>query len=349
MLAPQMRLSYRLATVAFVLFSILFLYNMSRTNESWVSSSVPLSSEPENSLPSGGIGAEEPEIPDTHSSTSIPPSHGGVLPTSTATVAPDDSPAPEDSVGKTTTAAPGEATVDSVDGVIVIGKLQSDNTDWVSEKLPKWQNAIYVVDNQSAPLHTPMNKGREANPYLTYIIENYHNLPRTIVFLHSHQDGYPGGWHTDTPDHSNVWSVEHLNVDFVQETGYVNLRCTHIPGCPDEIQPFRDPFDPSRASENHMMEAWKDLFGNSDVPNVIGAACCAQFAVSRDQVLKRPLDDYVRYRQWILDTSLEDDLSGRIIEYLWHIIFGKPPVDCPAQDQCFWDVYRLKTQFDDLP
>ncbi|OJD32829.1 uncharacterized protein BKCO1_35000126 [Diplodia corticola] len=341
MLAPPMRLSYRLAAVALVLFSVLFLYNLSRTTESWVSWSLG------DSLPGVGMRPEVPEIPDAPSATPVPPSHGGVPSTSPTVVvaAPDDTPTSEESLDQTAAAAPSEPAEGSVDGIVVIGKLQSENTDWVSEKLPDWQNAIYIVDNQSAPLHTPMNKGREANPYLTYIIENYHNLPKTIVFLHPHQDGYPGGWHTDAPNHSNVWSVENLNLDFVQETGYANLRCTHIPGCPDEIQPFRDPFDPSRTSENHMLEAWQDLFGNSDVPDVIGAACCAQFAVSRDQVLKRPLDDYVRYRKWIIDTPLEDDLSGRIIEYLWHIIFGKPAVDCPAQDQCFRDVYRVDTQF----
>ena len=40
--------------------------------------------------------------------------------------------------------------------------------------------------------------------YLTYLVENYDNLAETIAFIHSHKDGYPGGWHTDTPNHSNV-------------------------------------------------------------------------------------------------------------------------------------------------
>jgi hypothetical protein len=55
----------------------------------------------------------------------------------------------------------------------------------------------------------------------------------------------------------------------------------------------------------------------------IASACCAQFAVSRDQVLKRPLEDYVKIRQWVMDTDRDDASSGRVMEYLWHVIFGK--------------------------
>lgn len=352
-----MRISSRFAFVALLLFCLLLLYRIGRTQESWISSSSP---RPLNSAKSltgvekAGNTFHTSTAPSALSTSISQDKEVFAPPTIEETPEGTDEGAPvghqipgKEITDHATSTDTSSTDVDLIDGVIVIGALQSEDTNWVSQKLPKWKHAVYVVDNQSAPLHTPMNKGREATPYLTYIIEHYHSLPKTLVFLHSHEEGYPGGWHTDAPDHSNVWSVEHLNIEFVQQTGYVNLRCTHIPGCPDEIQPFRDPYDPSRTSENHMAEAWQALFGNNDIPHVIGAACCAQFAVSRDQVLKRPLDDYIRYRSWVFDTALEDDLSGRIIEYLWHVIFGKPPVDCPAQDKCFWDVYGLETKFDE--
>jgi len=55
--------------------------------------------------------------------------------------------------------------------------------------LRSWQHAVYTVDDSSMPLHTALNKGKEANVYLTYIIENYHSLPATIAFIHSHLKG----------------------------------------------------------------------------------------------------------------------------------------------------------------
>ncbi|KAF2087456.1 hypothetical protein K490DRAFT_42281 [Saccharata proteae CBS 121410] len=231
------------------------------------------------------------------------------------------------------------ATKPAIDGIIVVGKQKNEDTDWIAAELPEWQNAIYVVNDHTAPLHTIVNKGREAQPYLTYIVDNYHNLPETIVFLHPHRAGYPVAWHTDAPGYSNVASIKSLNIDFVQRNGYANLRCIFIPGCPDEVQPFREPRDETRTIETNMPAAWFDLFNTTDVPSVIATPCCAQFAVSRDQVLKRPWEDYKKYHTWLLDTSLDDDTSGRIFEYLWHIIFGQDPVYCPDKDQCYFDVY----------
>ncbi|KAH0563224.1 hypothetical protein GP486_002210 [Trichoglossum hirsutum] len=214
----------------------------------------------------------------------------------------------------------------TVDGVIVMAKLQKEDTNWVGEHLPEWKNAIYTVDNTSAPLYTSVNKGKESMVYLTYIIDNYFTLPETLVFLHSHRDGYPTGWHTDAPEYDNVNSVRMLKLDFVQRSGYVNLRCIWIPGCPDEIQPYREQYEEHREPEHATRDAWRYIFNNTDIPSTIGVACCSQFAVSRDQVRARPLEDYQRYRQWLLDTELSDEVSGRVFEYFWHIIFGKESV-----------------------
>lgn len=171
-----------------------------------------------------------------------------------------------------------------------------------------------------------MNKGHEANAYLTYLVDNYYQLPSTIAFVHPHEKGYPQAWHTDAPNYSNVHSLQMLNVDFVQSNGYVNLRCISNPGCPDEVQPFREPPNESRPYECAFPEAWKYIFENEDVPHVSATPCCAQFAVSKEQVLKRSLSFYTRAHRWLQNTPLDDDTSGRVFEYLWHIIFGQEPV-----------------------
>ncbi|KAL4773152.1 hypothetical protein BDW60DRAFT_28498 [Aspergillus nidulans var. acristatus] len=225
------------------------------------------------------------------------------------------------------------------DRIIVMAKLAAEDTNWVSADLTDWRNYIYVVDDPNAPRHTPMNKGREALAYLQYIVEHYDDLPSTMVFIHSHRDGWPGAWHTDTMDYSNVESVRSLQIDFVQRNGYANLRCQETPGCPDEIRPFRDPPRPGKTAEKYYADAWKALFGNTKVPEIVAAPCCSQFAVSRDQVLKRPLSDYQRYYDWVLTNDLPDDITSRIMEYTWHIIFGQEAVYCPDVFQCYQDVY----------
>ena len=205
----------------------------------------------------------------------------------------------------------------------------------ILNKLPlsSWQSAIYTVDDPEAALHTPINKGREAMPYLTFVIENYDHLPETILFQHSHHNR---AWHvSDNPGHDNAVSAQHLRLSYIQEMGYVNLRCIHNPGCGGEVQPFRDPpilnYDKEgqlkQRVEMHIAETLQYMFGDDvEVPEVIGVACCAQFAVSKDRVRQRKRETYERIRQWVIDTELNDYYSGRVMEYLWHIIFGMPAV-----------------------
>ncbi|KAK5019344.1 hypothetical protein LTR39_000432 [Cryomyces antarcticus] len=205
-----------------------------------------------------------------------------------------------------------------------------------------WQHAIYTVDptnnTSTSTLSTPVNKGHESMAYLTYIIENFHSLPTTIAFLHSHHSGFFNAWHTDAPMHDNVYAMKHLQLDFVQRSGYVNLRCKWNPGC-----------NKAHRRNTHITpEVWQEVFDGTSTPPVmnngtsgtdpevaekaihvpaeIATPCCAQFAVSREQVLKRPLEDYVKFRRWIIDTKLDDAKSGRVMEYLWHIIFGMEAV-----------------------
>ncbi|KAF6225593.1 hypothetical protein HO133_009593 [Letharia lupina] len=229
--------------------------------------------------------------------------------------------------------------------VVIMAKMEKENTDWVAENLPDWQAAIYTVNpspnTTDTTLTTPMNKGRESMAYLSYVIDNYANLPSTLVFLHSHRSGFFSAWHTDTPLHDNVDALRSLQIPFVQKNGYVNLRCNWNPGC----------LEAHRHNAHVTPEVWKDVFAgtskeekapsntNGQAPTLVGAACCAQFAVSKDQVLARPLSDYERFREWIIDTEKSDAKSGRVLEFLWHVIFGKDAVYCPAEEKCYCDVY----------
>ncbi|KAK7732784.1 hypothetical protein SLS57_000727 [Botryosphaeria dothidea] len=145
------------------------------------------------------------------------------------------------------------------------------------------------------------------------------------------------------PARSNMVALKALQTDYVQRVGFASLRCTLGPGCPAEVQPFREDTPFNRLYERSMAGVW-ELFFDTPCPEVIAAPCCAQFAVSRDQIMMRPLEDYVLYRQWLMETDLDDDNSGRIFEYLWHIIFGREPVQMEAQvDRLVkktWDKYK---------
>lgn len=164
--------------------------------------------------------------------------------------------------------------------------------------------------------------------YLTYIIDNYHSLPSTLAFLHSHRSGFLSAWHTDTPLHSNIDALNSLQLAFVQKMGYVNLRCNWNPGC-----------EPAHRYNKHVTpEVWRSVFAGASMsqfsqkgnksytPEQVGSACCAQFAVSRERVLQRPKKDYEGFRRWVLETEKSDAMSGRVMEFLWHVIFGMDAV-----------------------
>ena len=129
--------------------------------------------------------------------------------------------------------------------------------------------------------------------------------------------------------------LSRLQLPFVKAQGYVNLRCVWTLGCPAEIRPL-DEFEAPAADDAGPSEdaragafyepAFEELFPDLPVPEVIGASCCAQFAVTAEKIRKRPRSDYERYRCWLLETTLPDDISGRIMEYSWHSMNFAPPL-----------------------
>ncbi|KAF2085935.1 hypothetical protein K490DRAFT_12657, partial [Saccharata proteae CBS 121410] len=225
------------------------------------------------------------------------------------------------------------------DKIVVMGKMSDEDTTWVAEDLPDWQHAIYLVDapaNTTEP-HTPLNKGREAMAYLTYIIDHYGSFPSVVAFIHSHRDKF---WHSDgMPGRGNWLALRVLNTDYIQDAGYASLRCALGPGCPAEVQPFREAGPLNVAYERNMSSVWEAFWPGEECPKIIAAPCCAQFAVSGAQIMKREREEYVRYRDWLVETSIGDSNSGRIFEYLWHVIFGQDPVFCPDYQTCWHDVY----------
>jgi Protein of unknown function (DUF3431). len=135
-----------------------------------------------------------------------------------------------------------------------------------------------------------------------------------MLFLHSQRFQ----WHNDDPYYDGVAMLRNFQVPYLQKKGYVNLRCTWTLGCPVEIYPFSDGHRDGPHAGEYFLNAFKELFPSSPVPEEIGASCCAQLGVNRTTVLSRPKADYEHFRNWLATTTLTDDLSGRIMEYSWH-------------------------------
>ncbi|KAH8724088.1 hypothetical protein GQ44DRAFT_740542 [Phaeosphaeriaceae sp. PMI808] len=222
---------------------------------------------------------------------------------------------------------------------VVVASQASENVTWLDKYFPQWEKNIYHVDDPNSRLTVPKNKGRESMVYLTYIIEHYDELPHNVLFIHPNR--YQ--WHNDDPDYDGLPMLRHFQIPHLETQGYVNIRCAWSLGCPNEIKPLEEEGEHREAvhAGGDYKQAFQHLFPGQDVPRAVGVSCCAQFAATRETIRKRTKSEYIRYRSWIMETDLGDGISGRIFEYSWHMIFGKPAVHCPSAKDCYCNVFGL--------
>lgn len=137
--------------------------------------------------------------------------------------------------------------------------------------------------------------------------------------------------------------LRHLRLPHVLARGFVALRCSWTMGCPAELHPTNPSSGSDDRSRNEAAYAlvFRHLFPSEPVPEVVGAHCSSQFAVSRERIRRSERSFYEKVRKWILETTLDDQISGRVIEYMWHVIFGMPAVDCQHAGECFCQTFGL--------
>lgn len=224
-----------------------------------------------------------------------------------------------------------------VNGAIVAAVAVHTDLTWLSLITnPMWQLHRFNYDDPfpSALTSFPVNKGNEAMMFLSYIINNYERLPNYSIFIHGHR----WSWHQQG---DLIDIVNNIRFKKVDEVGYVSLRCDWSPSCPAELRPLdkdavvwgdgvlRDEV------ENEIAWVWRALFpANEPLPRTIASQCCAQFILTRSAILSRDKDQYIRMREWLVNTPLPDDISGRVFEKLWAYIFTKEPVRCPPPQVC---------------
>ncbi|KAJ4305821.1 hypothetical protein N0V90_001353 [Kalmusia sp. IMI 367209] len=222
---------------------------------------------------------------------------------------------------------------------VVVAKSKFDNATWLEEYFPQWEKHIYSVDDWTADLTVPVNKGRESMVYLSYIIDKYDNLPDNVLFIHPNR--YQ--WHNDDADYDGVSMLRRFQISYLEQEGYVNIRCAWALGCPHEIKPLEE--EGEHREQVHAggdyKQAFEVLFPGRGVPTHVGVSCCSQFAATKEKIRERGKSDYVGYKRWLLETDLADSISGRVMEYSWHIIFGKGPIHCPPPNVCYCKVFGL--------
>ncbi|KAK5688039.1 hypothetical protein LTS10_000017 [Elasticomyces elasticus] len=184
-----------------------------------------------------------------------------------------------------------------------------------------WPEAQYLLPRS--------RKGREAAAYLSYILDYYDALPRYTFFVHAAEDQ----WHNDifSKYNNQPRTISNFRIAAIDARGFVNLRGRLSPSCPVAVHPLAATdldmkvLDPGR----DYADIYTEIFNVSrkNVPETIGAVCCAQFAVSRDRIRNRPREEYEHILRWAEETTWTDSFGvGLVFEKLWHIIFGMTAV-----------------------
>jgi hypothetical protein len=170
--------------------------------------------------------------------------------------------------------------------------------------------------------------------------------------MHAHRHA----WHNNIlMGQDAVQMIKRLNHDRVARMGYMNVRCHHEPGCPDWIHLDRPGVDFDffkKPEEIHWRKhIWEEIHPGAPLPPSISGICCAQFALSAERIRQIPVERFIHYRKWLLETTMDDQFSGRIFEYIWHYIFTGHEVYCPAMNTCYCDGYGFcfggRQKFDD--
>ena len=250
-------------------------------------------------------------------------------------------------------------------------------------------NVDAPLDKTSEYLQVPANRGHEAMAYLTFIIDNYAEFPASgAVFVHGsrwawHNDA------PDYDNAALLAALDVPRA--LDTRGYHNLRCDWSTStCPSSapaqgslemrLQFAVAPWSDRAASDMAFSPALASIFGGNQHEmltepagvrlgrsDTVRSQCCAQFVVSRERVWQHTRDEYVALRQWLLDGAApgvdsqssrntkaapaDDKVAGRILSYLWHILFAKPSADgginlgqlnqeaCPSAEDCYCRLY----------
>jgi hypothetical protein len=105
--------------------------------------------------------------------------------------------------------------------------------------------------------------------------------------------------------------------------------------------PYLNPVqqNPTAAFDHLYTSTFTHLFPTLPIPKTVASTCCSQFAVTASAIRNHKKDVYVKIRKWLMDTQMDDYDSGRVLEYMWHILFGKEAVNCPDADDCYCRLY----------
>jgi hypothetical protein len=153
--------------------------------------------------------------------------------------------------------------------------------------------------------YTIPNTGLEASAYLKFILERYETLPEYTAFIHGHETAY----HQQGDRHVlDMIRTSNLQRGFIQLNNA--WRCCF---------------------KNVVFGQWKDDVDKvleAEFPDMFITCCCAQFIVSKENILRRSKEYYERVYAYASTAKT----SMCTLEHGWHYIFTGLYTVVPRED-----------------
>lgn len=237
---------------------------------------------------------------------------------------------------------------------VVVARYDED-VSWL-QCLPQDVAAVVYQSKDPTSPRFVENVGNEASKYLSYIVDNYDDLPDTVMFMQAGRQD----WHDPEPKdvllQKWIWgnaknhgglaflptNAPCIVEDTVQLPAHDNVKSEPLVAealqddCPDVIE------HTPRQMET-VREVWDEVFSQElgPLPQRWITHCCAQFEVSREAIQQHSVAFYERLLSWTMrhDRDLlatgkgnhmrrnHDPLrqdAGHVLEVTWALIFSDP-------------------------
>jgi len=240
---------------------------------------------------------------------------------------------------------------------IVVAKYDED-VSWLKCIPPNVDAVVYQSKDSNSP-HFVENVGNEASKYLSYIVENYNDLPDTVMFMQAGRQD----WHD--PEPKDVL-LQKWNWGHAKDSGGLESLPTNAPCLVEDSMPLPLHGDVksepvvAEAIQNHecidvkehsppqmetVRKVWDDVFSRElgPLPQRWITHCCAQFEVSREAIHQHPVAFYESLLSWTMQhdndlhatdfgnqmkrnhDALRQD-AGHVLEVTWALIFSNRAV-----------------------
>lgn len=212
--------------------------------------------------------------------------------------------------------------------IVIVSAHWKEDLSWLKESIWKvvvcdkiGADSITIESNEKCLCP---NVGRESSSYLSYIVSHFESLSPFTAFIHGHQEAWHQRVGVKGPFKSQLLNAI-LAVD-TEKYEFVTLNDCWID-------------DWKKGSHNLHMEylhmIWDKHFKpwlKMDAPTHLRSDCCSTFLVSKKLIQRIPKEAYQHWLSMFLDKKQNHILNslGYCFEYLWHVIFGQPPVRNPV-------------------